>query len=152
MDLPPFSLLSFTKHFVSSWQPWRLLHAKQYLHYLLRQAWRRQSTQSQSLTSKQHMELSWAITMRVSDCGFQVQGMLLQSELSFETVTDHGFVLVADGGILRTVSRTTVLNDVLHADLARRPDSNSRLGSNGSRYRRTVTFDLLQHLRQGAEV
>lgn len=68
--------------------------------------------------------------MRVSDCGFQVQGMLLQSEFSFETVTDHGFVPVADGGILRTVSRTTVLNDLLRADSARRLDSSRRLGSN----------------------
>lgn len=78
--------------------------------------------------------------------------MLSRSEFGSETVTYHGFVPVAGGGILRTVSRTTVLNNVLRADSARRPDSSSRLGGNRSRYRRTVALGLLQLLRKGAEV
>lgn len=39
----------------SSLQPWRLLHVKHCLHYLLRQPWRRQPTQSQSPMSRLRM-------------------------------------------------------------------------------------------------
>ena len=72
----------------------------------------------------------WAITMEASDSGFQAQGTLLQPKLCPQTVADHGFARVADGGILRIVSSSDVLSSILGANSSQRPNSSSRLGGN----------------------